>query len=112
VRRALVVLVMLLCACASTPRVPTSTVAAPTAAQRAQWESGRNLLVGGVGLATVAAIFLGFSPLEVEGGSPTGTETIAVGASLGVGSAVLILLGLRAMDRATPQTVVVSRPPP
>jgi len=47
----------------------------------------------------VAGIFLVFSPLEVEGGSPTGAETIAVGATLGVASAALIVLGLRAMGR-------------
>lgn len=69
------------------------------APSRARWEGGRNLLVGGVGIAAVAGIFLVFSPLEVEGGSPTGAETIAVGATLGVASAVLIVLGLRAMGR-------------
>lgn len=67
------------------------------APSRARWEGGRNLLVGGVGLAALAGVFLAFSPLEVEGGSPTGGETIAVGAVLGAGSAALIVLGLRAM---------------
>lgn len=72
---------------------------AALAPSRARWEAGRNLLVGGVGLAALGGIFLAFSPLEVEGGSPTGAETIAVGAAVGVGSALLIALGLRAMGR-------------
>jgi hypothetical protein len=69
---------------------------------RAEWQRGRNLLVGGVGLATVAGIFLAFSPLEVTGGSPTGTETIVVGLGVGVLSAALMVFGLRVMGQQHP----------
>ncbi len=67
---------------------------APT---RAHWERGRNLAVGGAGLAALGVIFVAFSPLEVSGGSPTGPETIAVGVGLGALGATLIAVGLRVM---------------
>lgn len=66
-------------------------------ASRPQWERGRNLLVGGVGLAVVGGIFVAFSPLEVAGGSPTGPETIAVGVGVAAIGAALIVLGVRGM---------------
>lgn len=68
------------------------------AASRAGWERGRNLLVGGAGLVAVGGIFLAFSPLEVTGGSPTGVETIVVGAAVGALGAALIALGARLMS--------------
>lgn len=72
------------------------------ASSRALWERGRNLLVGGIGLAVLGGIFAAFSPLEVTGGSPTGWETVAVGAGLaGVGT-TLIVFGLRGMDAQHP----------
>jgi hypothetical protein len=71
------------------------------APERRGWERGRNLVVGGAGLAVIALIFVGFSPLEVSGGSPTGPETIAVGVGLGAIGATLTVLGFRAM-RAYP----------
>lgn len=69
---------------------------------RSDWQRGRNVLVGGVGLASVAGIFLAFSPLEVTGGSPTGPETIAVGAAVGAIGAALIVYGLRVMGAQRP----------
>lgn len=67
------------------------------APERREWERGRNLLVGGVGLAAIALIFVALSPLEVSGGSPTGPETIAVGVGLGAIGATLSIFGLRSM---------------
>lgn len=67
------------------------------APERRGWERGRNLLVGGAGLAAIALIFVALSPLEVAGGSPTGPETIAVGVGLGAIGATLSILGLRSM---------------
>lgn len=71
-------------------------------AARPPWERGRNLLVGGIGMATVGAIFVAFSPLEVAGGSPTGPETIGVGVGLAVVGAVLMVLGVRGMNAQRP----------
>ncbi|MFO0648211.1 MAG: hypothetical protein U0326_18375 [Polyangiales bacterium] len=80
------------------------------APERRGWERGRNLLVGGVGLSVLALIFVGFSPLEVSGGSPTGPETIAVGVGLGAIGVTLSVLGLRAMS-AYPTGVETRREP-
>lgn len=81
------------------------------AASRAGWERGRNLVVGGVGMALLAGIFVGFSPLEITGGSPTGVETIVVGSALGVLSALLIAVGARFMNvESTRVTVSPVRP--
>ncbi len=74
---------------------------------RNDWQRGRNVLVGGVGLATVAGIFLAFSPLEVTGGSPTGPETIAVGAAVGALGAALIVYGLRVMSAQRPGAEII-----
>lgn len=81
----------------------TVTARAPS---RASWERGRNLLVGGVGLAVVGGIFLAFSPLEVTGGSPTGVETIVVGASVSALGAALIAVGARVMGAERTGVVV------
>ncbi len=82
------------------------------AASRSQWERGRNLLVGGAGLAVVGGIFVAFSPLEVTGGSPTGPETIAVGVSLAAVGAVLAVLGVRGMNAQRPGADAVLDAPP
>lgn len=82
------------------------------ASSRGSWERGRNLLVGGAGFAVLSVIFLAFSPLEVTGGSPTGVETIIVGAGLaGVGTA-LIVFGLRGMRAEHPGADVEDAPGP
>lgn len=74
---------------------------------RGEWQRGRNVLVGGIGLATIAGIYLAFSPLEVTGGSPTGPETIAVGAAVGALGAALIVYGLRVMGTQRPGAEIV-----
>lgn len=66
--------------------------------------------MGGVGLSVLALIFVGFSPLEVSGGSPTGPETIAVGVGLGAIGVTLSVLGLRSMS-AYPTGVETRREP-
>lgn len=71
------------------------------APERRRWERGRNLVVGGAGLAALGVIFVGFSPLEITGGSPTGPETVAVGLGLGAIGGALLWWGLREM-RAEP----------
>lgn len=83
----------------STVRVTDRTTRVELRApSRPRWERGRNVLVGAIGLTVLGGIFMAFSPLEVTGGSPTGPETIAVGATLSATGTALIVYGLRTMQ--------------